>query len=57
MKHSKSSQLANPSMLEEDVSRIKEAKNLGVKSVPALVVDHQVYHINHGASMKEVKNG
>lgn len=44
-------------MLEEDVSRIKEAKNLGVKSVPALVVDHQVYHINHGASMKEVKNG
>lgn len=42
---------------EEDTSRISEAENLGVKSVPALVIDQQVYHINHGASMEEVKNG
>jgi len=42
---------------EEDASRIGEAENLGVKSVPALVVNNQVYHINYGASMEDVKNG
>lgn len=40
-----------------DASRITEAENAGVKSVPALVVDGQVYHINFGASMEDVKNG
>lgn len=40
-----------------DASRIGEAENAGVKSVPALVVDGQVYHINFGASMDDVKNG
>lgn len=41
----------------EDASRISEAEAAGVKSVPALVVDGQVYHINFGASMEDVKNG
>lgn len=42
---------------EADPSRISEAEAAGVKSVPALVVDGQTYHINYGASMEEVKNG
>ncbi|MBU5468687.1 thioredoxin family protein [Virgibacillus sp. MSJ-26] len=41
----------------DDASRIGEAEEAGVKSVPALVVDGQVYHINYGASMEDVKNG
>lgn len=41
----------------EDATRINEAEDAGVKSVPALVVDGQVYHINFGASMEDVKNG
>ncbi|MDA3129909.1 glutaredoxin family protein [Aliibacillus thermotolerans] len=41
----------------EEPSRIAEAESAGVKSVPALVVDGQPYHINFGASMEEVKNG
>ena len=41
----------------EDASRVPEAENVGVESVPALVVDGQVYHINFGASMEEVKSG
>lgn len=35
--------------------RIAEAERLGVKSVPALVVDGNVFHINYGASMADVK--
>ncbi len=35
--------------------RIAEAEAAGVKSVPALVLGHDVLHINHGASMAEVK--
>ncbi len=42
---------------EEAPSRIGEAESNGVKSVPALVIDGQAYHINYGASMEEVKNG
>jgi len=41
----------------DEASRIEEAEEAGVKSVPALVVDGQVYHINYGASMENVKNG
>lgn len=41
----------------EEASRIEEAESAGVKSVPALVVDGQSYHINFGASMEDVKNG
>ncbi len=35
--------------------RIAEAESVGVKSVPALVLDEQVFHINFGASMEDVK--
>jgi len=35
--------------------RISEAEKLGVKSVPALVIDGNVLHINYGASMEDVK--
>jgi glutaredoxin len=35
--------------------RIKEAEEVGIKSVPALVIGGNVYHINFGASLDEVK--
>jgi glutaredoxin-related protein len=42
--------------LGEDSSRIEEAEQAGVKSVPALVTSNgHVLHINYGASMAEVK--
>lgn len=41
--------------LGEDKSRIAEAEQFGVKSVPALVIDGQTYHINHGADLAAVK--
>jgi len=37
--------------------RIGEAEAAGVESVPALVLDGQVFHINFGASMEQVKGG
>lgn len=37
-------------------NRIAEAEEAGVKSVPALVIDGKVLHINYGASMEDVKN-
>jgi len=36
-------------------NRISEAEQAGVKSVPALVMDGKVFHINYGASMDDVK--
>ena len=37
-------------------SRIDEAEKLGVKSVPALVLDNgNVLHLNFGASMSDVR--
>lgn len=40
----------------EDRSRIEEAENAGVKSVPALVTpEGNVLHINFGASIDDVK--
>ena len=40
----------------EDQSRIEEAEEAGVKSVPALVTPNgNVLHINFGASMADVK--
>ena len=41
--------------LGTDRERIEEAEMAGVKSVPALVIDGSVYHINYGASLEEVK--
>ncbi len=40
----------------EDRSRIPEAENAGVRSVPAMVTPNgNVLHINFGASMEDVK--
>jgi len=40
----------------EDRSRIGEAENAGIKSVPALVTPNgNVLHINFGASLEDVK--
>jgi len=40
----------------EDKSRIAEAENTGVKSVPALVTPQgNVLHINFGATLADVK--
>ena len=41
--------------LGTSADRISEAENAGVKSVPALVMDDQVYHINFGASIEDLK--
>ncbi|MDO8344906.1 MAG: glutaredoxin domain-containing protein [Cellvibrio sp.] len=35
--------------------RVAEAKRSGVKSVPALVVDGQVLHINFGAAIEALE--
>ncbi|MEK1904724.1 MAG: thioredoxin family protein [Pseudomonas sp.] len=35
--------------------RVSEAEAAGVKSVPALVVDDQVLHLNFGASIDDIK--
>jgi glutaredoxin 3 len=36
-------------------NRIAEAESAGVKSVPALLIDGEVLHINFGASLDDVK--
>lgn len=41
--------------LGQTPSRITEAENLGVKSVPALVIDDNVLHINFGAAISDLK--
>jgi glutaredoxin len=35
--------------------RIASAKQAGVKSVPALVIDGQPFHINFGASLSDLE--
>lgn len=35
--------------------RIAEAEQNGVRSVPALVVDGEVFHINFGAALSDLK--
>lgn len=43
--------------LGDQSSRITEAENKGVKSVPALVTPTgNVLHINYGASLQDLKN-
>lgn len=37
--------------LSENKQRIREAQAAGVKSVPALVLDGQPFHINYGAGL------
>ncbi len=41
--------------LGEQRRRLAEAEAAGVKSVPALVLDGQVFHINHGADLSALK--
>lgn len=41
--------------LGEARDRIAEAEGAGVKSVPAIVMEGQPFHINFGASMEDVK--
>jgi len=41
--------------LGESKSRLEEAEAVGVKSVPALVLDEATFHINFGASIEALK--
>jgi len=41
--------------LGDDKTRVAEAEARGVKSVPALVVGEEVFHINYGASLDALK--
>jgi glutaredoxin len=41
--------------LGQEKSRVPEAERTGVKSVPALVLDGQAYHINFGADLDALK--
>lgn len=41
--------------LGEHPNRVAEAELAGVKSVPALVIDGNVLHINFGASIETLK--
>lgn len=41
--------------LGQSKGRVAEAEKSGVKSVPALVLDGQAYHINFGAGIEVLK--
>lgn len=41
--------------LGEAQARITEAERAGVKSVPALVLDGQAFHINYGAALSDLR--
>lgn len=41
--------------LGENLSRIEEAENSGIKSVPALLLDGAAFHINFGAAISDLK--
>jgi glutaredoxin len=41
--------------LGQDKSKIGEAESKGVKSVPALVLENDVFHINFGAALSALK--
>jgi glutaredoxin len=41
--------------LGNERGRVNEAESAGVKSVPALVMDGHVFHINHGADLTVLK--
>ena len=41
--------------LGEQSGRVAEAETVGVQSVPALVIDGQVFHINFGAPLSALK--
>ncbi len=41
----------------EDKAKISAAEQAGVKSVPALLLGGNIFHINFGASLDDVKGG
>ena len=41
--------------LGQEKNRVPEAERTGVKSVPALVLEGQAYHINFGASLDALR--
>ncbi len=41
--------------LGKNKALIADAEKAGVKSVPALVVDNKVFHVNFGASISDLK--
>ena len=41
--------------LGDEKARVAEAEQAGVKSVPALVLDGQLFHINFGADIADLK--
>jgi glutaredoxin len=41
--------------LGADKGRVAEAERAGVKSVPALVLDGQPFHINFGAAISDLR--
>jgi glutaredoxin len=41
--------------LGQNKARLSEAERYGVKSVPALVIDSQPFHINHGADLSALR--
>ncbi|MBL8149034.1 MAG: thioredoxin family protein [Blastocatellia bacterium] len=41
--------------LGEDKARVAEAERVGVKSVPALIIDGEVLHINFGADIAALR--
>lgn len=41
--------------LGEQTDRIAQAEHYGVKSVPALVIEGQPFHINFGAALADLK--
>jgi glutaredoxin len=43
--------------LGENASRIQEAEDVGVKSVPALLLDGAAFHINFGTAISDLKGG
>lgn len=43
--------------LGQDAAKIADAEQAGVLSVPALVVNKTVFHINFGAALADLKGG
>ncbi|MES9851369.1 MAG: thioredoxin family protein [Candidatus Thiodiazotropha sp. L084R] len=43
--------------LGKDKTKIIEAEKAGIESVPALLLDGNVFHINFGASLTDVSEG
>jgi glutaredoxin len=41
--------------LGQQKHRVPEAEQAGVKSVPAMVIDNQPFHINFGAALQDLK--